>query len=221
MVHLTPRLQTVADFVEQGSVIADIGTDHAYIPAFLIQHGTIKHAYACDIKKGPLENARRTCCIEQISGVEFRLCNGMQGLEEEAIQTFVIAGMGGEMIAQIIDEAPWCRTQAYTFILQPMTKANVLRAYLCTHGFQITQERLAAEKDKLYTVMHVCYSANIYKPDEAFLLLGNTKEDALFDEYKKRELQRLKRIELSLRHKQDSVTQRNSIKKTIQEIEVY
>ena len=143
MIHLTPRLFSVAEYVEKGSIIADIGTDHAYLPVYLIENGIISSAFACDINEGPLNNAKTTVKEAGISGVHFVLSNGLQGLENQKndFDTIVMAGMGGELITHIISAAPWCRVQDYTFILQPMTRANILREYLYAHGFEILHER--------------------------------------------------------------------------------
>lgn len=221
MVELTPRLAAVAGMVEKGSVIADIGTDHAYIPAYLIEKGVIERAFACDIKIGPLQNAEKTMREHGIGSVDFILCDGLSGVSPESIDTVVIAGMGGEMIAAILEQAPWCRDARYRFVFQPMTKAEVLREYLYRTGFEIQRETLAAEKDKLYTVMLVCYTGVSRNISEVLALLGEARADPLFEEKRRREIKRLKAIYRSLENKKDAAEMREKIAALIKEIEVY
>lgn len=158
--ELTPRLQSVADLVPQGSVLADIGTDHAYLPVWLLLEGRIGSAIAADLRKGPLERAMQTAqlyeCTDQVT---FRLCDGLSGIEPNEADTIVIAGMGGETIAAILEGAPWTQNRAYTFILQPMSAQNILRRWLWQHGYSIQNEVLVCEADKLYNIFAVTYRA--------------------------------------------------------------
>lgn len=154
--ELTPRLQTVADLVPEGALLADIGTDHAYLPVWLLLEGRIRGAIAADLRKGPLERAMLTAqqyeCTHRVS---FRLCDGLSGIEPNEADAIVIAGMGGETIAAILEEAPWTRNKAYTFVLQPMSAQNILRRWLWQHGFSIQNEALVREGDKLYNIFVV------------------------------------------------------------------
>ena len=121
-IELTPRLQAVAGLVPRGARLADVGTDHAYLPASLLQQGVIDTAVAADLRPGPLDRARATAerygLTEQIS---FRLCDGLSGILPEEADTVVIAGMGGETIAAILSAAPWVREEGKRLILQPMS----------------------------------------------------------------------------------------------------
>ena len=151
---LTPRLRAIAGSVPQGAIVADVGTDHAYIPVYLCQTGKIKAALAMDVHLGPLERAERN--IERFSldkRIQTRLSDGLAALLPGEADTAVIAGMGGLLIAQILEAAPFFLD---TYILQPMTAVAELRVYLATHGYKITREVLAQEDNKLYTVMTVC-----------------------------------------------------------------
>ena len=223
MIHLTPRLSAVANFIEKGSVLADIGTDHAYLPAYLIQNGIITRAFACDINAGPLNNAKTTVKDAGIAGVEFILSDGLQGLEpqKEAFDTIVIAGMGGELICDILTAAPWCHQKNYTFILQPMTRANVLRRYLYAHGFEILHESIAKEKDKLYNIMKVRFTSHKSALSEAQALLGKTANSEYFEELRAREIKRLQTMYASLKHADRTQPQQEQIIKLIEEIKEY
>lgn len=154
--ELTPRLRAVADLVPHGASLADIGTDHAYLPVWLLLEGKISRAIAADLKEGPLDRARLTArqydCRENIT---FCLCDGLSGLGPEDADTIVIAGMGGETIAAILQAAPWTRNSTYTFILQPMSAQNDLRRWLWQQGYDIKKEDIICEGDKLYNILLV------------------------------------------------------------------
>ncbi|MBR2590254.1 MAG: SAM-dependent methyltransferase [Clostridia bacterium] len=223
MLCLTPRLQAIADYAQKGKVLADIGTDHAYIPVYLIEQGIIPAAFACDIRKGPLENARKTANKYGIDSIEFVLSDGLQGLENraDAFSQIVIAGMGGELIAEILSKSPWCADKHYHFVLQPMTRASFLRKWLYQNGFEILQESVAKEHNKLYNIMKVRYCAKFSALSEVQALLGfvNDKSDAAA--LREAELKRLNKIYESLKNKENSLSQREEIAALIREVEVY
>ena len=223
MIRLTPRLAAVAAYVEKGSVLADIGTDHAYLPAYLMEKGIISRAFACDIHEGPLNNAKTTVKEAGVSGVEFVLSNGLQGLEtqKEAFDTVVMAGMGGEMMRDILNAAPWCHNEYYSFILQPMTRANVLRAFLYAHGFEILHESIAKEKDKLYNIMKVRFCSKSVILTDAQSLIGKTTDSEYFEEYRTRELSALKKKYESLKYSKHYQPEQQKVLELIEEIEGY
>ena len=155
---MTPRLQAVADLVPPNAALADIGTDHAYLPAWLLGRGLVRRAIAADINKGPLDRARLTAqqynCTEQM---DFRLCNGLAGIAPDEVDTIVIAGMGGETIAAILQAAPWVQDGRYALILQPMSVQSDLRGWLWHNGFSIQKEEIIREGDKLYNILVASY----------------------------------------------------------------
>lgn len=154
--ELSPRLRSVAELVPRGARLADIGTDHAYLPAWLMLNGAISWAIAADLREGPLERARLTA--ERYGLTErmcFRLCNGLAGISGKEVDTIVIAGMGGETIADILAAAPWTRWEDKLLILQPMSAQPELRRWLGAHGYDIRREVLSQEGDTLYVVLLV------------------------------------------------------------------
>lgn len=154
--ELTPRLRTVAGLVPPGARFADIGTDHAYLPAWLILNGVIDRAIAADLREGPLERARDTAEKYGVSGaIDFRLCDGLAQVKPEEADTIAIAGMGGETIAHILECAPWTREKNVRLILQPMSSQPDLRRWLGGHGYRIEQEHLAREGKTLYNILLV------------------------------------------------------------------
>lgn len=155
-VELTPRLRMVADLVPAGARLADVGTDHAYLPAALVLEGKIPFAIAADLRQGPLNRARATVRECGLGGrIAFRLCDGLSGIRPGEIDAAVIAGMGGETIANILAGAPWTWERDIPLVLQPMSSMPDLRAWLEKNRYQIEAERLCREGDILYTALLV------------------------------------------------------------------
>lgn len=152
---LQPRLQLLADMVPAGSRLADVGTDHGYLPVYLLQQGRISRAIASDIVAGPLQHARQTAAEYEVDGIDFRLCPGLDAIAPHEADTVVITGMGGETIQAILSAAPWTADGSHLLLLQPMTKVEYLRKWLVDNGYAFTEERLVWDKDHLYPVFAV------------------------------------------------------------------
>ena len=152
--ELSPRLAAIAARVPPGFRLADIGTDHAYLPAYLLLEGTIPSAVASDVNRGPLDRGRETARQAGVEEkVDFRLSDGLNGLEANEADVIVIAGMGGELIARILSEAPWTREKL--LLLQPMTAQPELRRWLNGNGYRIEGEAVVREGQKLYVILTV------------------------------------------------------------------
>ena len=152
--QLQPRLRMLADLVPAGAGLADVGTDHGYLPVRLLQEGRISRAIASDINPAPLEHARRTAAKYGVGDrMDFRLCAGLDAVGAEEADAIVIAGMGGETIISILQAAPWTRRPGLTLLLQPMTKAENLRIWLADNGYTFIGERLASDKGHLYPIL--------------------------------------------------------------------
>ena len=153
---LTPRLRMVADLLPDAVRLADVGTDHAYLPAALMLEGKIPFAIAADLREGPLSRAKETVREYRLEGkIAFRLCDGLAGIAPDEVDAVSIAGMGGETIAMILSAAPWTRERGTALVLQPMSSMDELRVWLGRNGYRILEERLAREGDTLYTAMLV------------------------------------------------------------------
>lgn len=152
----SPRLRAIAALVPEGcACLADIGTDHGYIPVSLLLEGRIGRAVAADIGAQPLDHARRTAAQYGVGGqMDFRLGDGLSVLEPGEAEVIVIAGMGGDLITEILAAAPWSRAGPL-LLLQPMSKAEVLRAWLPGNGYAVAAERLAQDKGVLYPILAV------------------------------------------------------------------
>ena len=154
--ELTPRLRMVADMIPEGVRLADVGTDHAYLPAALVMEGKIPFAIAADLRQGPLSRAKETVRAYGLNGtIGFRLCNGLLGIKPEEVEAVSIAGMGGETIAMILEAAAWTRERNTVLVLQPMSSMDELRIWLGRNGYVIREERLAREGDTIYVAMLV------------------------------------------------------------------
>lgn len=175
---LTPRLASCAAFVRQDAVFADIGTDHAYLPIFLLKEGIITKGICSDINEGPLskakENAEANGLLDRL---EFLLCDGAAELSDFGATDYAICGMGGELIAEIISRAPHLKNESLNLILQPMTRQAHLRQFLSSEGFDILFESYSAEGEKMYVSFLVKYTGKKRKMDiaEAEICAKNAK----------------------------------------------
>lgn len=153
-IELTPRLQALAHQVPQGACFADIGTDHARLPVWLIQQGVIDTAIAADIAQGPIARAKDTAEKYEMSHcISCRLGNGLEPVKPEEVDVIAIAGMGGETIATILEEAQWMDTWSGKLLLQPMTSVPDLRRWLWQNGFLITRDDLVTEERGPYVLI--------------------------------------------------------------------
>ena len=153
--QLQPRLRLLADQVPEGSRLADVGTDHGYIPVWLLQKGRISGAIASDIGAEPLRHARQTAEEYGVTGIDFRLCPGLDAIAPEEADTILIAGMGGETIQSILAAAAWTARGRHLLLLQPMTKVELLRKWLADSGYRFVNEWLVYDKEHLYPVLAV------------------------------------------------------------------
>ena len=153
---ISKRLLTVAALVPSCNALADIGSDHGLLPLYLLQTGRIARAYCCDIRPGPLETAVKNIAACRMDGCAVPLLgNGLAPVHDIPHDCAVIAGMGGETIAQILAEDQICAQDPRLFILQPMTRANVLRHSLAQQGFGIVNFVLCEDNGRLYDCFSV------------------------------------------------------------------
>lgn len=183
--QLQPRLQCIASLVPRGARLADVGTDHGYLPVFLLQREQIVSAIASDINASPLDHARATARQYGVSErVAFRLCAGLSAIRPDECDAIAIAGMGGETILSILAAAPWTDLGAHTLILQPQTKTTELRRWLAECGYRFLDERLVRDKEQLYLVLRVRGGGEACTLSEADALAGFLlQDDPLYGEY--------------------------------------
>lgn len=203
--------------VRQGSRLADIGTDHAYLTASLILDGTAPSAIAADLRKGPLENAEATVRSYGIADkVELRLSDGLTAIMPEEVDDIVIAGMGGILISEILTAAPWVKNEKYKLILQPQSHDEVLREWLWNNGFQIIEEASCFDDGKTYICMSAMYSGICSSHSKAEILFGGfaDKSDEASRAFTERKLHRV-RVRLDALQKSDTTNEEIGILKNI------
>jgi tRNA (adenine22-N1)-methyltransferase len=154
--ELPARLQLLADWVPRGAALVDVGTDHAYLPVWLTLEGRIRSAIACDLRSGPLSRGRGTAGrYGVLDRIKFRQCDGLTGVGPQEADTVVIAGLGGENIVSILAGAAWTADGSHMLLLQPQTRVEELRAFLCVNGYAIRRERLVEDRGTMYPVLEV------------------------------------------------------------------
>lgn len=170
---LGPRLMLCARLLRPGAPMADIGTDHGYLPIWLIRTGAAPRAIASDINPGPLDAARRHAGLY---GVEDRLRlvqgDGLSDLTSEDAEDIVIAGMGGELILHIIESATWLKCADKLLVLQPMSAVDKLRAGLWRLGFAVQKELAARENGKVYSAFSARYEGELGEMDPVYPYMG-------------------------------------------------
>lgn len=185
---ISDRLRAALPFIEKGDVVADIGTDHAYLPIYLVLSGVCKRAHACDINEGPCIRARKNAAKYNVSDkIEVSRRDGIEGLADSEVNKFVIFGMGGELIAAILDRASIAA--GTRVILNPMTKQEKLRAYLTYNGFEILDETLVYSDSKYYQIIYAEKNGRCDSLTPSELKFGKInieKRSTLFIEYAKK-----------------------------------
>ena len=196
MLSLSPRLQAIAALVPKGTRVADVGTDHGYIPIYLLQSGICSAAVASDVREGPLQSAVRSAeALGLEDRISFRLADGLRKVQPDEADTVIIAGMGGETIIHILSEAPWTKEEGKLLILQPMSKQSLLRRWLTQSGYVITAEKLISDSGTVYTLLTACggEARRLALAEEhtgSFDLVG---EEPLLESYLKDEIAKVRR----------------------------
>lgn len=197
-IRLSPRLQMVADFVPPCACAADIGTDHGYLPVWLLQNGVIQSAIAADIHAGPLANARQSAAAYDLEEhFRFVQADGLQFSGVQAADVITIAGMGGETICAILAAAPWLR-EGKQLVLQPQSKVPELTDWLWRNGFTIEDAALCRDAGKRYFVLRVLGQPAVQTYTVEQLLLR--RRDPLLPEHLKEEIRRQTRARAGMAH---------------------
>ncbi len=187
---LTPRLLEVCRLVPECVSCTDVGCDHAQAAIWLVRNGKVKKMTATDVNQGPIERARHAVAL---AGLEDKIncirCDGLDGVPPQ--DAVIIAGMGGDLIADILSRAPWTAERGTCLILQPMTAAYRLRKFLYKNGYSITKETYIAEREKLYSI--ICASVGRHEAeDESYFYISHAGEkDSNGCEYARRTVKKL------------------------------
>lgn len=195
MLTLSPRLMTAASMINPCRKTVDIGTDHAFLPAFLVLNSKAERVLACDIGIQPLENARKTVTEYSLSDkIELRVSDGLKSVSPSEAQEISICGMGGTLMAQILSDAPWIKSEDIHLVLQPMTHCEDVRRFLCDNGFFIDREECVADNGRLYCCISA-YWKNVYSPkEEGYYYFGELlSQEGLAREFAQKQFNRIKK----------------------------
>lgn len=177
MKPLSQRLLTIASLVPVGARVCDIGCDHGYLSIYLALNNIARSVIAADLNESPLERACKNIKKLGCNNVELRLCNGLSGIKKSEVDTIIIAGIGGNVISDIINNCAWAKTDDLTFIMQPTTSCEVLREFLCKNGFEIISETVVYENNKLYSIMVSKFTNHKNTFSEGFYYIGKVTSD--------------------------------------------
>ena len=154
--ELSKRLQAVADLVSEGLVVADVGTDHGYIPIYLIETKKSPKAFAMDVNKGPLLRAKEHIAEHGLeTRIETRLSDGVRALKKDECDCVVVAGMGGALTIKIMEEGKDIFRSLKEFVLQPQSELQKVRAYLYQNEYSIVEENMVLDDGKFYPMFRV------------------------------------------------------------------
>ncbi|WP_153733199.1 tRNA (adenine(22)-N(1))-methyltransferase [Sporosarcina obsidiansis] len=199
--HLSERLAAVAGFVPKDTILADIGSDHAYLPCYLVNKGVIQRAIAGEVVKGPFESAKRNVQANGFSDrIQVRLANGLFAIEEtDGVETITIAGMGGTLITTILNEGKDRLASVKRIITQPNLHAIAIRQWAVENDFQLVDEEIMQEDGKIYEILVLERGTANYSPTD--LLVGpilREKCTAVFREKWEREMREWRRVVAAL-----------------------
>lgn len=170
---LGARLLAAAGLVRAGGVVADIGCDHGKLSVYLALRGRAERVIAVDARPMPLEKARALAAQTGCQNVvDCRLGSGLSVLAPSEAQDIVMAGLSGETMAGIVEQAPWVRDEKVRLVLLPSQRAERLRAFLCRNGFEIFEEVPVLERGRAYSAMLAGYTGKAEEPTALFCLLG-------------------------------------------------
>lgn len=175
MINLSNRLKAVADMVPAGSKICDVGTDHGYIPVYLVQNKICPNAIACDINEQPLKSCeflvRESGLTDKIKCI---LSNGLDSVPNDEYDTVILAGMGGELISNILSRIE--NKEQKQFVINPMTHSEIVRKWLYDNGYQIKNDIVVADGKHHYCVFLAKYSGAVVSKTESDYYLGEIKD---------------------------------------------
>lgn len=217
------RLLYIAGKIPQGKGFVDVGTDHGYLPIYMLDHGYTGKVIGSDINEEPLNcairNAEKALYEDDI---RFILCDGLDESVSDMVDTIVIAGMGGDTICGILDRAEWCMDSRYKLILQPMSKAEILRFWLSYNDFEITEESFLEDNGTIYNIITAVYGKR-HTLSDAELFIGRhdlSSKEPLYNKVLKAAKLKFERLVKGLSHsdKSDDVVRCNFSRMILDEL---
>lgn len=220
MIQISNRLQHAAAMVTPGNRLADVGTDHGYVPIYLIQKEIIPSAIAMDINAGPLERAKEHIAQYGLGGyIQTRQSDGVASLKPQETDSILIAGMGGGLVIHILTEGKEVCTNAKELVLQPQSELERVRRFLDENGYVMDKEDMVFEDGKFYPMMRVHYEKeHVADADELSYLYGGHLLDSkneVLEQYLNQEKRIYEGIYQNLVKRDDSL----KIKTRLKEVE--
>ncbi len=195
MENLYLRLKTIAELVPRNAKACDVGTDHGFLPIYLLSSGKAKSVIATDINEKPLKKAEENIKKSGVEGISLRLCDGLSGVSKAEVDTVIIAGIGGEVISGILSRSVGIVNRGeVTLILQPTTSPEFLRKYLYENGFSVKREVPVEENGKLYSVMLCAFTGKAEVKSDWFYFSGLIDpENPIGKKYLEKQMNRAKK----------------------------
>ena len=179
---MNDRLNKIQNYINPGIGVVDVGTDHGYIPINLALNSYPGNIFATDLNEAPLSKAYNNAVLNNVSNrITFIQSDGLDDIKPDTVDTIIIAGMGGDLICDILDRAEWTMSKDYSFILQPMTKAEILRYWLINNGYTIVYDDIIIEQKRPYSILYVKYTGEIQIYSDAQLYVGYSYYDKLIE----------------------------------------
>ena len=219
---LRPRLKVIAEMLPRCSLICDIGTDHAYLPIYLLKNHICKRAVITEISQGPLNTAYKNVSKENVeNNIEAILGNGLNALicskclkeSKDGDYVVIIAGMGGSLMVKIINDGIHYAKKAKTLILQPMSRIEIVTEWLINQGFEIYNQRLVKDDNRIYNVLAVKWTGIQKKYNTVDLYIGKKlidEEDPLLKEYINWKISIIDKIIANLSNYKDTSDSKNN-----------
>ena len=224
MVKLSKRLMAVAALVTPGNRIADVGTDHGYIPIYLVQQGNVAQAIAMDVKEGPLMCAEEHIAREGLCGyIKTKKSDGVKALEPGEVDSVIIAGMGGDLVMKILSEGRQVCTAAKEIILQPQSELEKVRHFIYDNGYHITKEDMVLEDGKYYPMMRIASGRDEKKYPPAYFRYGGfliQESHPVLCQFLDREEEQLFKIKVQLEQQGDGTRVEQRISEIIEKLKL-
>lgn len=172
MIKLSNRLYACSSIIREGKRLCDVGCDHGYIPAYLVSNGIIPSAVACDINEGPLNSCKSLVADMGLEDkIKCVLSNGLENIDENDVDDILIAGMGGELIVNIISACDWVKSKH--IVVNPMTHPEIVRRYLYLNGYEIRNDIIVSDTKHHYSVFDAYYIGSVQEKTQVDYFLGN------------------------------------------------
>jgi tRNA (adenine22-N1)-methyltransferase len=225
-IELSNRLKAISKLVKDVKSIVDVGTDHGYIPIYLVKNNIIEFAIASDINKGPVDKAKKNVQDYALgNNISCRLGGGLTTVKPKEVEAAIIAGMGGNLIRDIIEESKEVFKNLSYAVLQPVQNPEVLREYIYKSGYTIIDETIVKDEDKYYEIIKIKYNNNKKEVEPIYYQISKillSKKEPLFKEYIEFKLQKYTKVYENLNERTElSRKRKEELKKIIEKLKEF